>query len=98
MLGLHRTPKTAYTLSASSSAIQPLPTPMVKALLDSYDSHDFNHSADCLTAWLNGRWKKSGYQVSKETVAFTLRLHGRNARIGAVDNLNGVFYREIVNC
>ncbi|KAK4546224.1 hypothetical protein LTR36_002361 [Oleoguttula mirabilis] len=101
MLGLHctRTPKPSssssslYTPSTTSATNQPLPSPMVKVLLDSYDSHEFQQSSDALTDWLNARWKKSGYQVSKETVCFTLRANGRDARMGGGDELSGAFLR-----
>lgn len=94
MLGIHpRTPKPLYTPSLTSTANQPLPSPMVKVLLDSYDSHDFNQSSDALTGWLNARWKKSGYQVSNETVCFTLRANGRDAKIGKGDERGGAFVR-----
>lgn len=86
-------PKPVYTTSALSAGHQALPSPMVRVLLESYDSRDFGHSADAFTDWLNARWKKSGYQVSKEVVCFTLRSHGRDARPGQVDKTGGTFYR-----
>lgn len=95
MLGMHRPTNPVYVPSPSSISNQPLSTPIVKVVLDSYDSHNFDRSADALTDWLNGRWKKSGYQVSKETVAFTLRLHGRDARRGRGDRLGGAFFRDV---
>ena len=98
MLGLHRHPKPIYTPSATSAASQPLPSPMVKVLLDSYDNNSFDQSADALTSWLNSRWRKSGNQVSRETVAFTLRLNGRDARLDVDDKLDGAFHRAIGAC
>lgn len=71
----------------------PLPSPITAVLLQAWDAHPFNNSADALTDWLNARWRKSGYAVSRETVCFTLRVHGRDARLGVPDDLEGAFYR-----
>ena len=89
----HTTFTSTYTPSSSSLLNQPLPAPMVKVLLEAYDAHSWDQSSDALTDWLNSRWRKSGYQVSRETVCFTLRVHGRNARMGGEDNLEGAFLR-----
>ncbi|EMC91454.1 hypothetical protein BAUCODRAFT_329308 [Baudoinia panamericana UAMH 10762] len=81
------------TPSAASEPNAPLPSPITKVLLDSYDAYDWNHSADALTDWLNARWKKTGFQVSRETVCFTLRANGRDAEIGTGDRMEGAFCR-----
>lgn len=94
-LGIRATSFSKYTPSASSSANQALPSPIVRVVLESYDSHDWNRSSDALADWLNGRWRKSGYQVSREVVCFTLRVNGRDAEMGRGDRLNGAFCREI---
>ena len=93
MLGIHRAPK-AYATSAASAYNEPLPSPVRQVLLEAWDAHDWEHSSDAITSWLNGRWEKSGYQVSNETVCFTLRAHGRDARMGLGDRLEGAFIRE----
>jgi len=62
-------------------------------VLQSYDNRDWGGSSDALTDWLNARWAKSGYKVSKETVYFTLKLHGRDAKMGLGDHLKGAFVR-----
>ena len=94
MLGIRRQVQTpAYTTSAVSVGHEPLPSPVVSVLLDSWDKHDFGSSSDAMTNWLNARWKKSGYQVSKEVVCSTLRSHGRDARMGLGDHLDGAFFR-----
>lgn len=85
----------SYTLSAASAAHQPLPQPLVDIILACYDNNDFRGSSDALTAWLNARWQKTGISVSKEVVCFTLRLNGRDARMGLGDHLEGAFYRPL---
>lgn len=97
MLGLHPKPATSCTPSPASAASQPLPSPMVRVILDSYDAHaeTWAGSSDALTDWLNARWQKSGYSVSKETVCFTLRVNGRDAKMGMGDQLRGAFYRDL---
>jgi hypothetical protein len=82
-----------YTPSTTSLPNAPLPSPVVRVVLSSYDSHDWNQSSDALTAWLNARWAKSGYSVSRETVCFTLRSHDRNAVMGKADEKDGAFLR-----
>lgn len=79
--------------ATASTAHQPLPSPVVQVVLQSYDNHDWQSSSDALTNWLNARWAESGYQVSRETVCFTLRLHGRDARMGLGNHLEGAFVR-----
>lgn len=101
---LHRTLKstlTSLTLTplanpshpSAANAHAPLPSPITTLLLHTWDTHDFGTSADALAAWLNARWAKSGYAVSRETVCFTLRLHGRDARLGGRDPGEGCFVR-----
>ena len=83
-----------YTLSNSSATNEPLPSPMVNVLLQSWEEHDWQHSAAALSDWLNARWAKTGYQVSEETVCFTLRSNGKDARMGLGDALGGAFLRD----
>ena len=85
--------KTTYTTSAASAAHEPLPLPVVSIIIDSWDSHEWQQSSDALTNWLNERWKKTDFQVSREVVCFTLRTHGRDARMGLGDHLGGALYR-----
>ena len=77
--------KTTYTTSAASAAHEPLPLPVVSIIIE--------QSSDALTNWLNERWKKTDFQVSREVVCFTLRTHGRDARMGLGDHLGGALYR-----
>ncbi|TKA77613.1 hypothetical protein B0A55_03134 [Friedmanniomyces simplex] len=95
-------PPQIYTssLSPSSRPHAPLPSPLVRVLLASYDARDWHHSADALADWLNARWRKTGFRVSRETVCFTLRINGRGAvRGGGCGNGDGdgevVFYRGV---
>jgi hypothetical protein len=81
--------------SAASALHAPLDQPMVDVVLSAYDSYDFGGSADAITAWLNGRWKKTGFSVSTDVVCFTLRMHGRDARMGLPDPHHGDFYRPL---
>jgi hypothetical protein len=55
--------------------------------------HEWQGSSDALTDWLNERWKKTGFQISKEVVCFTLKYHGRKADMGLGDHLGGTFSR-----
>ncbi|KAF1964182.1 amidase signature enzyme [Bimuria novae-zelandiae CBS 107.79] len=48
-------------------------------ILREWDARRWGCSADALTAWLNRRWKKSGYEVDPETVCEVLRRNGRMA-------------------
>ena len=74
---------------------EPLPSPVAKVILEAWDAYDWGNSSNAITEWFNGRWKKSGFQVSKETICFTLRSQGRDARMGLGDRLDGAFYREM---
>ena len=89
--------KTRYTVSPASQAHSPLPEPVAVVLLQCWDDHEWQSSSDAIADWVNARWKKSGYSVSRETVCFTLRLHGRDARMGLGDDLCGAFVRTEVS-
>lgn len=92
LLTLNPTP--LYTgPSALSTPHAPLPSPIKTVLFDAWDTQNFGRSADALTDWINARWAKSGYKVSRETVCFTLRASGRDGRMGVGDEMGGVFYR-----
>lgn len=86
--------ETIYAPSTISDSNEPLPSPMVAVVINAWDSHDWQGSSDAFTDWLNARWAKSGYQVSNETICFTLRSKGRDARMGLGDPTDGVFCRE----
>ncbi|KAK5173565.1 uncharacterized protein LTR77_002246 [Saxophila tyrrhenica] len=97
-LFLRTSPRTSPPISPASprsTAFEPLPLPVVKVVLDAFDAHDWSHSSDALTDWLNARWAKSGYVVSREVVCWTLRSEGRDARMGLGDGLEGDFVREV---
>ena len=87
-----------YNPSPSSLPHAPLDPALVTVLLYSYDAHDWDQSADALTEWLNARWRKTGFRVSRETVCFTLRANGRRAVVGGGcrggSEKGGAFYRE----
>jgi amidase len=53
----------------------------------------FSCSADALADWLNARWRKSGYELSAETVCEVLRSNGRVAFRGLGDDAEGAFSR-----
>lgn len=72
---------------------EPLPLDVAGLVLQEWDSHEWHCSSDALADWLNARWAKTGYRVSKETVCFTLRMAGRNAQMGLGDAQKGRFYR-----
>lgn len=93
-LQFYRGESNKHSPSETSLANEPLPSPMVNVLLEAWDSHEWNHSSSAITNWLNARWAKTGYQVSEETVYFTLRASGRDARMGLGDSLEGAFCRE----
>lgn len=58
----------------------PLPDkPIVELILHEWDTRRFSCSADALADWLNARWRKSGYELSAETVCEVLRSNGRIA-------------------
>lgn len=78
-LSLYRNLKPKSTTTPNT----PLPSPVTTLVLQAWDKYAFGQSADALTNWLNARWRKSGYEVSRETVYFTLRLNVRDARMGA---------------
>jgi hypothetical protein len=96
---LHRVKKTkttknaTYETSSASKAHPALPQPIETLVLQSWDSYDWHKSSDALADWINGRWGKTGYSVSKEVVCFTLRMNGRDARLGLGDHLCGSFFR-----
>ena len=75
--------------STAEDGHEPLPSPIERVLLNSWDTYEFYGSADALTNWLNERWTKTGYHVSKETVCFTLKANGKDASIGVEDPLDG---------
>ncbi|KAF2429940.1 hypothetical protein EJ08DRAFT_697964 [Tothia fuscella] len=84
------------TLPTSTSTLpsQPFPDAPIQALiLSEYDSRDFGKSSDALADWLNARWKKTGYEVSREVVYCFLRIHGREVYEGRGDHLDGRFQR-----
>lgn len=85
--------KPTYTKSAASEAHEPLPSPVTSIIIDCWDSYEWQNSFDALTNWINTRWKKTDFQVSKEVVCFTLRANGRDARMGLGDHLHGALYR-----
>lgn len=82
-----------YTPSSASVTNTALPESVVEIVLAAWEEHEWNGSAAALADWLNARWAKTGYQVSEETLCFTLRLYGRDARIGVGDCLDGAFVR-----
>ncbi|KAH9825370.1 amidase signature enzyme [Teratosphaeria destructans] len=87
-------------LERPSPSSDPLPSPMVRVVLSSYDSYasSWNGSSDALTDWLNARWEKTGFRVSREVVCFTLRTHGRRAEMGMGDLWGGVMWRGAGCC
>jgi hypothetical protein len=88
------TSSTSSSNSSSTTKLEaPLPSPMVRVVIDSYDTHKWDHSSVALTAWLNGRWKKTGYEMSPETVHAVLVLNGRKVELGKPDQMDGVFCR-----
>jgi hypothetical protein len=87
------TKKAKYQASSASKAHQALPQPVETLILQSWDSYDWQKSSDALADWINGRWGKTGYSVSKEVVCFTLRMNWRDARLGLGDHLCGAFFR-----
>jgi hypothetical protein len=85
--------KNKYATSSASAVHEPLSSPVTEVILDSWDRHEWQGSSDALTDWLNERWKKTGFQISKEVVCFTLKYHGRKADMGLGDHLGGTFSR-----
>lgn len=81
----------------AACAPQPAPDSAMQALLIAeWDAHDWCHSSDALTDWLNARWAKSGYVLCRQECCFLLRLSGRDARMGLGDERGGAFVREVV--
>lgn len=66
---------------------------IVEVILREWDGRRWGCSADALAGWLNRRWKKSGYEVSAETVCEILRDNGRMAFRGLGDEGDGKFER-----
>jgi len=88
-----KTKKGTYETSGASTSHTALPQPIEALIIQSWDSHDWQKSSESLMDWINGRWGKTGYSVTKEVVCFTLRLNGRDARLGLQDHLCGAFFR-----
>lgn len=92
-------PPRALPLPLSSVPLQdpnpePLPDkPIVELILHEWDTRRFSCSADALATWLNARWRKSGYELSAETVCEVLRSNGRIAFRGLGDDAAGAFAR-----
>ncbi|KAL6150262.1 hypothetical protein ACJQWK_00144 [Exserohilum turcicum] len=73
---------------------EPLPDqPIIDLILHEWDTRRFSCSADALADWLNARWRKSGYELSPETVCEVLRSNGRIAFRGLGDDAEGAFSR-----
>ncbi|KAF2734772.1 amidase signature enzyme [Polyplosphaeria fusca] len=92
-------PPRALPLPLSSVPLQdpnpePLPDkPIVELILHEWDTRRFSCSADALADWLNARWRKSGYELSAETICEVLRSNGRIAFRGLGDDAEGAFAR-----
>ncbi|PSN74128.1 amidase signature enzyme [Corynespora cassiicola Philippines] len=92
-------PPRALPLPLSSVPLQdpnpePLPDrPIIELILHEWDTRRFSCSADALADWLNARWRKSGYELSAETVCEVLRSNGRIAFRGLGDDAAGAFAR-----
>lgn len=87
------------TLNTSSTTlttpISPPPTPIAKIILEAWRKYNWHNSSDALTAWLNARWKKSGYSVDARYVFFLLRMNGfMDVRMGTGDHRGGGFVRS----
>ncbi|KAF2456562.1 amidase signature domain-containing protein [Lineolata rhizophorae] len=84
-------------MSSSQSAYQcqelPPDEPIINLLLHEWDTRRWAHSSDALTHWLNGRWRKTGYSISQETVYRILRSNGRVAFRGLGDEADGAYTR-----
>jgi len=73
---------------------EPMPDkPIIDLILHEWDTRKFSCSADALAQWLNARWRKSGYELSAETVCEVLRSNGRIAFRGLGDDDEGAFTR-----
>ncbi|CAK3850071.1 Hypothetical predicted protein [Lecanosticta acicola] len=79
--------------SEASRGIEPLPSEIAKVVLKEWDARNWHQSSDALTSWLNSRWRKTGYQVSPQTVCWTLKAAGRDAQMGLGDPEDGAFLR-----
>ena len=79
--------------SKASKGIEPLPPEIAKVVLKEWDAREWHQSSDALTQWLNERWRKTGYQVSPQTVCWTLKAAGRDAQMGLGDPEHGAFLR-----
>ncbi|KAF2002411.1 amidase signature enzyme [Amniculicola lignicola CBS 123094] len=92
-------PPRALPLPLSSVPLQdphpePLPDkPIIDLILHEWDTRRFSCSADALADWLNARWRKSGYELSAETICEVLRSNGRIAFRGLGDDSEGAFAR-----
>ncbi len=67
--------------------------PIIALILTEYDNRDWNYSADALADWLNARWKKTGYSLSRQTIYEILKANGRVAFLGLGDDQEGKFAR-----
>lgn len=67
--------------------------PIIDLILHEWDTRRFSCSADALADWLNARWRKSGYELSPETVCEVLRSNGRIAFRGLGDDSEHAFTR-----
>ncbi|KAJ4298159.1 hypothetical protein N0V90_006058 [Kalmusia sp. IMI 367209] len=92
-------PPRALPLPLSSVPLQTGPNELgldkgvIEVILREWDERRWGCSADALASWLNRRWKKSGYEVSAETVCEVLRENGRIAFRGMGDEGEGAFAR-----
>ncbi|KAF1917341.1 amidase signature domain-containing protein [Ampelomyces quisqualis] len=95
----HMFPPRALPLPLSSVPLQdanpePMPDqPIIDLILHEWDTRRFSCSADALADWLNARWRKSGYELSAETICEVLRSNGRVAFRGLGDDAEGAFSR-----
>jgi amidase len=84
-------PPRALPMPLSSVPLQD--QPIIDLILHEWDTRRFSCSADALADWLNARWRKSGYELSAETVCEVLRSNGRIAFRGLGDDAEGAFSR-----
>lgn len=77
----------------AASGSQTPDAPIIRVILKEWDTRDFGQSSDALAAWLNARWRKSGYRVSEEVVWGILQASGREAWRGLGDRAQGAFAR-----
>lgn len=89
----HHAAKALYAPSQASRQNRPLPPDVAQVMIQEWDPRDWGKSSDAFADWLNARWAKTGYSVSKETVCFTLRAAGRDAKMGLGDPMDGMFLR-----